>query len=206
MEIFHNLCRCCNSEKQNVLNIHSNEAYNDSELIINMLQYCLQATISYEPKYPALICYDCVKQLEISYIFIKRFRLSQTEFEEAYKHVQEISDESLQYNIDENVCSITNKNAKNKISSEYDENALEQVKVLDKIEISNEIDLPLKNLKTKNEIHDEKVSPSLPTIFVAPPAATLPDIICYVCHKSFFTTKALNLHLKLKHKGKYSLR
>ena len=169
-----------------------------------MLQYCLQATVSCEPKYPVLICCDCVKQLEISYKFIKRFRLSQTEFEEAHKHVQEISDKSLQYKVDENDCTITNKNAINKISCESNANALEQVKILDKIEISTEIDLPLKNLKQKNVIHDVKISPSLPTIFVAPPADTLPDIICYICHKTFFTTKALNLHLKLKHKGKYS--
>lgn len=204
MEIFHNLCRCCNSEKENVLNIHSNKTYNYSEPIINMLQYCLQATVSDEHKYPALICYDCVKQLEISYKFIRRFRLSQAEFEETYKHVQEISDKSLQYKVDENVCSITNKNDINKISSEPDAHALEQIKILDKIDISTEIGLPLKNLKQEKKIHDEKITPSLPTIFVAPKADTLPDIICYVCHKTFFTTKALNLHLKLKHKGKYS--
>ncbi|TMW52155.1 hypothetical protein DOY81_002790 [Sarcophaga bullata] len=67
-----------------------------------MLQYCLQATIS--------------------------FRLAQTEFEEAHKHVQEISDETIQCNADENVCSTTtHKNAINKISFESNDNSLDQI-------------------------------------------------------------------------------
>lgn len=206
MEIFHNLCRCCNSETQNALNIYDNNTIvcNNSESVINMLEYCLQITLLNEPKYPPLICYDCFKQLEISHRFIKRFRLSQTEFEEAYKQVQEINEETIQCNIDENICNTSDKLDRNKTSPDSKRNSLERFNIPDEVEISTEINMTIKDVVPENLINNKKISENLHGIYDDSPADKFPNIGCYICHKTFFTTKALNLHLKLKHKEKYS--
>ncbi|XP_065363325.1 uncharacterized protein LOC135956700 [Calliphora vicina] len=202
MEIFNNnLCRSCNIEKQKLLNIHSNS---QASLKL-MLEYCFQTTITDESKYPKFICYDCVKQLEISYRFMKRFHLAQTEFEETYSHLQRIC-------VDVNDDCVTEHPIDDTINEELEGHTMMACDDLVKhsisadkiIQKSPDIYLPLNDTKHIKLIHNSKASTSSSIIDSPSTNDNLPAITCSLCNKTFFTTKALNLHLKLSHKQKIS--
>ncbi|XP_023295228.2 uncharacterized protein LOC111678195 [Lucilia cuprina] len=197
MEIFYNICRSCNIEKLKLVNIHNSKQTS----IMEMLEYCLQKTITNEPNFPQFICYDCIKQLEISYRFIKRFHLSEREFEETYERLQKID---MKANID------SPKEAS--IEETHDEEVEEKsvpvvpedsIETVDKfINNSSDVYLPLKEKKPVQRLSDFTASTNSPNNEVPSAHVTSPAIICSLCSKLFFTSKALHLHLKLSHKQK----
>ncbi|XP_037811055.1 uncharacterized protein LOC119603173 [Lucilia sericata] len=197
MEIFSNLCRSCNIEKEKLVNIHNSKQTS----IMEMLEYCLQTTIINEPKFPQFICYDCIKQLEISYRFIKRFNLAQREFEETYERLQKIGtkaniDSPIEVTIEETHGEELEEKSVHVVSED-------SIKTADKLIInSSDIYLPLKETKPIQQLSDFIASTSSPNTEVPSAHVTSPAIICSLCSKSFFTTKALHLHLKLSHKQK----
>lgn len=184
MDILNNLCRVCNIKKERLVNIYDIEE--SSKLIKSKLEYCLQTTLKEELKYPKFICYDCVKQLEISYRFIKRFQLSRTEFEESHKCLQRhysgkvdlhiLNSAETQY-VDIKKCPLeASVNSKNTIDNAHNVSSITSIPI--KIE------------------HALKIN----YISECPAEERKSTEICPLCNKMFFTKKALNLHTKLSHK------
>lgn len=194
MDILNNLCRSCNMEKQRLINIHNIQTCLKVPSTKDMLEYCIQTTITSESKYPDFICYDCVKQLEISYRFIKRFRLSQTEFDETHSRLHKI--------IEINNGCINNAVVVGAID---DECVTQSMNTFEDLE--NQTENVIENTGIfSNQLNTQINSNIIGSANSSSAAAfdNLPAIICSFCNKTFFTKKALNLHLKLSHKQKIS--
>lgn len=204
MDIFNNLCRSCNIEKQQMLNIFTTKEFNHSISIKEMLEYCLQTTITKDNKYPQCICYDCIKQLEISYRFLKRFNLAQKEFEEVYTRLEKSCDDfSDDCTAEDNAAEKIEVFDGNLVHAYDDSNSQTE-----HIQLNDAKVKPYDNNLLSNTHKPIVIIPATKTSInstagnIAPSPDNVPAIICSLCNKTFYTTKALNLHQKLSHKRK----
>uniref|UniRef100_A0A1A9UHV2 ZAD domain-containing protein n=1 Tax=Glossina austeni TaxID=7395 RepID=A0A1A9UHV2_GLOAU len=84
-DIFNNLCRACNTQQNDLLSICNTQLTGASTTILEMLEYCTPSSVENSKMCPEYICYNCAKRLEISYHFLKRYKLAQQEFEVSHK-------------------------------------------------------------------------------------------------------------------------
>lgn len=85
MEIYENLCHICNTIQENLVNVHdaiiiANEGVVAPRTLRQMLEYCLQLSLDDLVFHPQVICFSCIKLLQISYHFLKGFHQVQQEY------------------------------------------------------------------------------------------------------------------------------
>lgn len=85
MELYDNLCHICNTIQENLVSVHdaivnANEEMAAPRSLRQMLEYCLQLSLDELVFSPQVICFPCVKHLQISYQFIKGFHQVQQEY------------------------------------------------------------------------------------------------------------------------------
>lgn len=78
MEEYENMCHICNTIQENVVSVQdaivsANEERAAPRSLRQMLEYCLQLSLDELVFSPQVICFPCVKHLQISYQFIKGF-------------------------------------------------------------------------------------------------------------------------------------
>uniref|UniRef100_A0A1A9WB07 Uncharacterized protein n=1 Tax=Glossina brevipalpis TaxID=37001 RepID=A0A1A9WB07_9MUSC len=172
VDIFNNLCRACNTQQNDLLSIYNPRLTDASPSILEMLEYCTPLSVKNSKMYPEYICFDCVKRLEISYQFLRRYNLAQQEFEVSHELLQE--KENIN-NIHEMTVAPEGEMYEDfgkKSTVEY------TVSVKDDVIVGN----------------TDSTTNLSPTMDVTE--------LCPLCGKTFFTEKALNLHLKIFHKQK----
>ncbi|KAI9582102.1 uncharacterized protein LOC119637361 [Glossina fuscipes] len=174
-DIFNNLCRACNTQQNDLLSIFNAQLTEASTTILEMLEYCTPFSVENSKMCPDYICYNCVKRLEISYHFLKRYKLAQQEFEVSHKLLHEKG------NIDN--TQQTTLPHKDEMYEEYFGKAS-----IVQYTVALKNDLVAKNTESTTNL---------------PPAADVNEL-CPLCGKTFFTEKALNLHLKIFHKQKHT--
>lgn len=197
-----NVCRTCNTEDSTLVNIFAPQENQAVPNLAYMLEYCTQTKPEDNSKYPQGICYNCIKQLEISYRFLKRFRLAQNEFNEAHIYLQGSIEAVCNKEVESEVTPCqepeqmrTNLNLRQNKLPQFIDNVKCQKLV---VEIPDEYLQPT-HTQLSTEIHESGIQM---TCF-KPKLESSQAIICHICHKSFFTAKALNLHLKINHKQKF---
>lgn len=201
MDLFRNLCRCCNTEQKQLVNIFEQDLKGLTTSIPSMLEYCTsEPLVKDDLKYPPSICYACIKQLEICYRFLKRFHLAQNEFDAVYMQevrrrrrslVENYEDEKKVAESRQMLTGISHSAGDKQIAT--GEPNIPTVQYTDpqhssyRLDLANEQDV-VNIIKPKSET-----------------TASPPALLCCICHKTFYTTKALNLHLKLYHKQKTAI-
>lgn len=212
MDIFNNLCRSCKTEQENVINIFSGGNKDATPSLVMMLEYCTGVAPSNHSKYSPFICFGCTKELAICYRFLKRYKESQKEFDNAHNiHLSKIK-EIMQPTTDGETLKSHDARISKPVSRP---SKMLHASISPTTTYGQENRFYIGNIALKNaEIPSALPCDECIKTFLTKKALQLhvklyhkkpkspQSFQCKGCEKIFLTSKALHLHLKLYHKQK----